>query len=132
VGNLLGIADDISFGSADKNMNQYRCETCKKPHKVPDGLSRNPHFFCCDKEMPYETAIVTMIRGCTSHSDYRNGLDLHRQSERNKMLDELIEWLTAEAYSRRNAVEDMTHGYHDAYESVLEKIEELRQKVGKL
>lgn len=57
-------------------MNQYRCETCKKPHKVPDGLSRNPHFFCCDKEMPYETAIVTMIRGCTSHSDYRNGLDI--------------------------------------------------------
>ena len=60
-------------------MNQYRCENCKKPHKVPDGLSRQPHFFCCDEELPYDTAVVTTIRGCASHSDY--------QSERDTVLD---------------------------------------------
>jgi len=57
--------------------NQYRCETCKKPHKVPDGLSRQPHFFCCDEELPYDTAVVTTIRGCASHSDYQSERDAH-------------------------------------------------------
>ena len=64
-------------------MNQYRCETCKKPHKVPDGLSRQPHFFCCDEELPYDTAVVTTIRGCASHSDFQSGWDT--------VLDEVLQ-----------------------------------------
>lgn len=62
-------------------MNKYRCETCTKPHSVPDGLSRHPHFFCCDEELPFEMPNVTAIRGCASHSS--------QQFEREKVLEEL-------------------------------------------
>jgi hypothetical protein len=59
------------------------CENCTKPHRVPDGLSRHPHFFCCDKEMPYDTAIVTEARGYLSHPGAREWLmrDVIEKSE---------------------------------------------------
>ena len=72
--------------------NQYRCETCKKPHKVPDGLSRQPHFFCCDEELPYDTAVVTTIRGCASHSDFQSERDTHWRDLFVSDLRSLIKW----------------------------------------
>ncbi len=86
---------------------QYRCETCKKPHKVPDGVSRHRHFFCCVEVMPYNTAISTEMRGGVSHSDF--------QSEREKVLDELDKWI--DEYSS-----GIIHG-----QNIKDKLKELRK-----
>jgi len=67
-------------------MNKYQCETCKKPHRVPNGLSRFPIFECCGDEMPFDTAISTAIRGCASHSDF--------ESERDKVLKRMLECIS--------------------------------------
>ena len=76
-------------------MNQHRCETCKKPHLVPDGLSRHPHFFCCDEELPFEVPNVTAIRGCASHSSFQT----------DQVLDKLHNWF--ENYCEGNEDPDL-------------------------
>ena len=102
--------------------NQYRCETCKKPHKVPDGLSRQPHFFCCDEELPYDTAVVTTIRGCASHSDF--------QSERDKVLDDVDKILNC----RTELMEELFDELRDpaVAKHSLQQIEIIRSRVNDL
>jgi len=76
-------------------MNQHRCETCKKPHRVPNGLSRFPIFECCGDEMPFDTAISTGMRGCASHSDFQT----------DQVLDKLHKWF--ENYCEGNEEPDL-------------------------
>ena len=79
-----------------------RCETCKRPHLVPDGLSRHPHFICGDLDMPYDTATVTSIRGCASQSDF--------QSERGEAMDRIFNWCISE---EKHTGETSTIGWSD-------------------
>ena len=53
-------------------MNPYRCETCKMNKRTECPA------FCCEKFM------INLV-GCASHSDF--------QSERDKVLDELLVWV---------------------------------------
>lgn len=104
-------------------MNPYRCETCKKPHLVPDGLSRYPHFFCCDQEMPSDTATSTEIRGCASHSNFK--------SDREKMLDELIKWMLEQTNIVGSYGRVVKARYkEEIFERIFDKITELREGGG--
>ena len=67
-------------------MNDYRCETCKKPHRVPNGLSRFPIFECCGDEMPFDIAISTGMRGCASHSDFQSEIELQCKRVSEKLI----------------------------------------------
>jgi len=99
-------------------MNQYRCETCKNRKGVYDI----PFCDCWDKKIPitkygmdlishigctkYGMDLISHI-GCSSHSDF--------QSERDKVLDILDEWLNSDDHLSLYKWE------------VREKIRELRQ-----
>jgi len=100
-------------------MNQYRCDTCKWQDKfLKENELGIDHPYLCTKDSKTKTTLsgcrtVTnetreylAIVGCASHSDF--------QSERDKVLDELTEWMK---------------GRYDL-PSLKEKIAELRQKAG--
>jgi hypothetical protein len=102
-------------------MNQYRCETCKKRTTISCPIQDESDYY---KVKEYVTAptgweILTSVIGCASHSDF--------QSEREKVLDEAIEYWEQVIEHGRGVSYNHPITYEWMYRGVVDYLKQLRQ-----